>query len=181
MIHQLTSMAVIETVLMKLMIKQKKFIYQIARLDYRIFKSLAKLEVVNALIIEEEQNIKSLDAAIKAAGEGKIAEKLIVWKIKAEYKLFKLNLRKNKIDIAKLIFNQSKLEQLKQALIALETDIAHIETQKQSFAPAERESKIETNHESIFTFWEKAKRLKEQDPINQSVSAYLKEAFRMAS
>jgi len=132
MLNQLPSLAAIETVLMKLNMKQKQLIYQIARLEYRIYKSLLKLNDVNELIMEEEQNIKSLNDAIQAAGKGKVAEKLMVWKVKAEYKLFKLNLRKNKIDITKLIINQSKLEQAKQALITLEADIAKIKIQKQN-------------------------------------------------
>jgi len=156
MTHPLTSIAAIETVLMRLSIRQKQFIYQIARLDYGIFKKLAMLEIVNSLIIEEEQNIKSLNAAIIAAGKGKISEKLTVWKVKAEYKLFKLNLRKSKIDPIKLILNQSKLEQLKKALTCLEIDISMLMAQKQNVSPIFQENhKDETLNENIFTFFEK--------------------------
>jgi len=121
--NPLTSIPAIETVLIRLSIKLKQLIYQIARLDYRIFKRLSMLEKVDNLIAEEVQNIKSLDAAIKAAGKGKVAEKLIAWKVKAEYKLFKLNIRKNKIDLVKIIINQSKLQQHQEALISIENDI----------------------------------------------------------
>jgi len=59
----------IENALMKLTFKQKNFIYTIARLEYRIWKALTKLEIVNKLIIEERENITSLNAAIAAAGK----------------------------------------------------------------------------------------------------------------
>ncbi len=179
MLNQSTFTAVSETVLMRLTIKQKKFIYQIARLDYRISKSLALPEVVNLKISEEEQNIKSLNAAIIAAGKGKVVEKLITWKTKAEYKLFKLMLRKNKIDIVKLIVNQSKLNQLKQALTVLEADIENFK--KQLYTPSIKESKVELKEENIFNFYERAINVKENKPFNLSVKAYLNEVFKIAS
>jgi len=178
--NPLTSIPAIETVLIRLSIKLKQLIYQIARLDYRIFKRLAMLEKVDDLIVEEVQNIKSLDAAIKAAGKGKVTEKLIAWKVKAEYKLFKLNIRKNKIDLVKIIINQSKLQQHKEALISIENDIKTLEAQKQKLSPPINEDKKETG-ENIFIFWEKARQLKEQDPLHRSIKAYLNEVFQMAS
>ena len=181
MIHSIHSIAAFETVLLKLFLKQKQFIYQIARLEYRIYKKLAMLEIVNALIVEEEQNIKSLDTATLAAGEGKVSEKLTVWKVKAEYKLFKLNIRKSKIDVVKLIINQSRLEQLKQALTSLEKDILNIESQKQSVLPLSNDSENELEIGNMFAFWKKSQQLKEQNPINQSVKTYLKEVYQMAS
>ena len=180
MLNQLNSIPAIETVLMRLSIKQKQLIYQIARLDYKIFKSLAMLEKVNFLIAEEEQNIKSLDAAIKAAGEGKVAEKLIVWKIKAEYKLFKLSIRKNKIDPIKIIINQSKLQQHRQALESVEKDILAVEAQIQNLSPLVNEDKKEIG-ENMFSFWEKARHLKEQEPVNQSIKTYLNQVYQIAS
>lgn len=167
-----------ETILMKLTITQKQLIYQIARLDYRIFKSLAMLETVNVLINEEEHKIKSLDEAIMAAGEGKVFEKLIVWKVKAEYKLFKLHLRRNKIDPTKIIINQSKLGQHQQALIVLESDIANIKTQHQILISVIEEKEV--NNESIFTFWQKSHQLQEQNPINKSIKEFLMD-LKMAS
>ena len=167
-----------ETILMKLTIKQKQLIYQIARLDYRIFKSLAMLETVNVLVNEEEQNIKSLDAAIIAAGEGKVSEKFTIWKVKAEYKLFKLRLRRNKIDPTKIIINQSKLVQHQQALVALEKDIANIKTQKQVLTPVIEEKEV--NNDSMLTFWLKSQQLQEQNLINQSIRGFLKD-LKMAS
>ncbi len=167
-----------EIILMKLTIKEKQLIYQIARLDYRIFKSIAMLETVNVLINEEEQNIKSLDAAVKAAGEGKVTEKLTAWKVKAEFKLFKLHLRRNKIDPAKIIINQSKLGQHQQALIALEKDIEGIKAQKQFLAPAIEEKEI--NNEGMLNFWKKSHYLQEQNRINQSIRDFLKD-LKMAS
>ncbi len=179
-IIMLNQLAAIETALMRLTLKQKNFIYRIARLEYRIYKSLTKLNEVNVLIEEEKQNIKSWDTAIKATRKGNVTEKLTIWKVKAEYKLFKLNLRKNKIDIVKLILNQSKLEQLKQALIALEADIEKIKVQKQGFAIVEI-NKNELYNESIFESWGKLKQIKEDNPVNQSIKAFLKENFKMAS
>jgi len=181
MLNQLPSLAAIETVLMKLNMKQKQLIYQIARLEYRIYKSLLKLNDVNELIMEEEQNIKSLNDAIQAAGKGKVAEKLMVWKVKAEYKLFKLNLRKNKIDITKLIINQSKLEQAKQALITLEADLAEIIVQKQNFSKKIKEIKTVISKGINYEYWERLKQRNEENPINQSIKTYLKENFKMAS
>ncbi len=181
MINQLNSIAAFETVLMRLSIRHKQFIYQIARLDYRIFKKLVMLETVNNLILNEEQNVKSLNAAIIAAGKGKISDKLTIWKVKAEYKLFKLHIRKSKIDVVKLIINQSKLEQLKQALASLEEDILSIESQKQSILPLVNEAENEIKVENMFTFWEKARHLKEQNPVNKSIKTYLKEVYPMAS
>jgi len=181
MITSLTSIASIETVLMRLTIKQKQFIYQIARLEYRIYKSLQKWKEVNALIVEEEQNIISLNAAIQASGKGKVAEKLFTWKTKAEYKLFKLNLRKNKIDITKVIINQSKLEQTKQALITLEKDITEIEIQKEHFSDKIIENKISIPINSIFESWEKFRQTNEENSINKSIKAFLKENLLMAS
>jgi len=178
MINQITSISAIETVLMRLSLRQKQLIYQIARLDYRIFKSLALLETVNVLINDEEHNIKSLDAAIKAAGEGNVSKKLTAWKIKAEYKLFKLHLRKNKIDPTKIIINQSKLGQHQQALIALEKDIANIKVQKQVLTPIIEKKEIK--NESILTFWQKSHQLQEQNPVNQSIRDFLKD-LKMAS
>ncbi len=180
MINSLTSIAAIETVLMRLTIKQKQFIYQIARLEYRIYKNLLKWNEVNAIIAEEEQNIKSLNAAIRAAGKGKVAEKLVIWKTKAENKLFKLNLRKNKIDIAKVVINQSKLEQIKHALIALEKDISEIEEQKQRFSVEITENKNEMPNNSIFESWEKIRQTNEENPVNKSIKAFLKESLLMA-
>jgi len=124
---QKNTSASIETVLMKLTFKQKNFIYTIARLEYRIWNALTKLEIVNNLIAEEQDNITSINAALTASRKGKVTDKLMAWKIKAEYKLFKLNLRKTKIDVVKIVINQSKLEQTKQSLIALEKDIAEVE------------------------------------------------------
>jgi len=182
MIHSLNSIPAIETVLIRLSIRQKQFIYQITRLDYRIFKKLAMLEIVKNLILEEEQNIKSLNAAIIAARKGKISEKLTFWKVKAEYKLFKLNLRKSKIDPVKLILDQSKLEQLKQALASLEIDISYVIAQKQNFSPAiEENHKDETLNENIFTFFEKTKQIMDNDPVKQSIKIHLKNALKMAS
>jgi len=54
MINSLTSIVAFETVLMRLTIKQKQLIYQIARFEYRIYKSLLNWNEVNALIVEEE-------------------------------------------------------------------------------------------------------------------------------
>ena len=88
-------------VLEKLIHKQKLFTYQIAKLEYKIYVGLIKLEQVNLLINNTETNIISLNAAILAAGEGEVANKLIVWKTKEEYRLFKYHLRKNKIDVIK--------------------------------------------------------------------------------
>jgi len=176
----LTSIPAIETVLMRLTIKQKQLIYQIARLDYRIFKSLAMLEKVEALIAEEKQNIKSLDAAIEGAGEGKVAEKLIVWKVKAEYKLFKLNIRKNKIDPIKIIINQSKLQQHRQALESVEKDILTFKEQIQKLSPQVNEDKKEIG-ENVFSFWEKARQIKEQEAVHQSIKAYLNQVYQIAS
>ncbi len=180
MLYKLTSIPVIETVVMRLVMKQKQLIYQIARLDYRIFKSLAMLEKVDALIAEEEQNIKSLDVAIKATGEGKVAGKLIAWKVKTEYKLFKLNIRKNKIDPIKIIINQSKLQQHRQALESVEKDILDLEAQIQRLSPQVNEDKKEVG-ENMFAFWEKARQLKEQDPVHQPIKAYLNRVFQIAS
>ncbi len=180
MLHKLTSAAALETGLMRLTLKQKQFIYQIARLEYRIYAALIKLENVNALIEEEKENITSLNAAISASGKGKVADKLIAWKTKAEYKLFKFNLRKSKIDIIKLVLNQSKKEQLKQALSALEIDLAEIKSQEQNFNKVAEENKIETAKESVFNFYEKIKLEQEENPINKSIKAYLKENMKMA-
>ncbi len=170
----------IENTLMKLTFKQKNFIYTIARLEYRIWKALTKLEIVNTLIEEEQDNINSLNAAIKAAGNGKVADKLMIWKTKAEYRLFKLNLRKNKIDVIKIIINESKLEQTKRALIALEKDIANIEVQKPRFAEVVKIDKPALpSYPVVFKSWERLS--DEENPVHQSIKAYLKEYFEMAS
>ncbi len=181
MLHKLTSAAALETVLMRLTMKQKQFIYQIARLEYRIYAALMKLKTVNALIEEEKENIASLNAAIAASGKGKVADKLIIWKTKAVYKLFKYNLRKNKIDLTKLILNQSKIEQLKQALSTLEMDLQEIKNQEQNFNNVAEENKIVPAIESVFNFYEKLKLEQEENPINKSIKAYLKENLKMAS
>ena len=107
----------LETIIFKLTFKQKKFVYDIARLEYKIWQAITKLEIVNTLIEEEEKTMASLTAAINAAGEGPVSQKISLWKLKSEIKLFKLQLRKNKIDITRLIANQSKLEQTKQVNI----------------------------------------------------------------
>jgi len=178
MINSLTSVTTIETVLMKLTLKQKLFIYQIARLDYRIFKSLLKLEEVEILITEEEKNLRSVNAAIEAVGEGKIKDKLLVWKTKTEYKLFKLNLRKNKIDVVKLVLNQSKLEQLKQALSALNDDIAKIKGQKKNLT---MDNNKEITPSNALINWNKMKEMDDQNPVNQSIKIVLQQHFKMAS
>ena len=109
----------IDFVLEKLIHKQKLFIYQIAKLEYKIYVGLIKLEQVDLLINATETNIISLNAAILAAGEGEVAKKLLAWITKEGYRLFKYKLRKNKIDVIKLVINQSKLEEVKQALITV--------------------------------------------------------------
>ena len=129
MIANITSLPALETALFRLQFKKKKFIYDIARLEYRIWAALTKLETVNKLIAEEEENIASLTAAIAAAGKGKVKEKLKTWLVKVEYKLFKLQIRKNKAGADKIIINQSKLKQTKEALISLENTIGQIESQ----------------------------------------------------
>lgn len=179
--NSLTSIAAIETVLMRLTIKQKQFVYYIARLEFRIYKSLLKWEEVNGLIVEEELNIISLNAAIQVAGKGKVAEKLLTWKTKSEYKLFKLNFRKNKIHITKVIINQSKLDQIRQALIDLEMDIREIELQKQRFSFVTVIDKIEIPKNSAFESWEKFKQTNEENPVNKSIRTFLKENLLMAS
>ncbi len=172
-------LSAIENALIKLTFKQKNFIYTIATLEYRIWKALTKLEIVNTLIADEQGNISSLNAAIAAAGKGKVADKLIIWKTKAEYKLFKLNLRKNKIDVPKIIINQSKLEQTKHALIGLEKDITKIELQKPLFPEIIIDNKPALPYPGVFNSW---KRLNdEENPVHQSIKAYLKEHFKMAS
>jgi len=169
----------IENALIKLTFKQKHFIYTIARLEYRIWKALTNLEIVNNLIAEEQDNITSLNAAIAAAGKGKVGDKLIVWKTKAEYRLFKLNLRKNKIDVVKLILNQSKLKQTKEALITLEKDISKIKIQKPHFEEIIKDNKPALTHPYIFNSLSNLR--DQEDPINQSIKAYMKENFKMAS
>ncbi len=177
MLNSLTSIAAVENVLMKLTLKQKQFIYQIARLEYKIFKSLLKLEELEILIAEEEKNLKSINAAVEAAGEGKIKDKLSVWKTKAEYKLFRLNLRKSKIDVVKLVLNQSKLEQLKQALSALNNDIEMVVGRKKNF---EMVAKKEITTSNSFNNWNKIKEMEDKNPVNQSIKIFLKQHFQMA-
>ena len=175
-----TQLNIIENALIKFTFRQKNFIYTIARLEYRIWKGLTKLEIVNTLIAEEQDNIASLNAAISAAGKGKVSDKLMIWKTKAEYKLFKLNLRKNKIDVTKIIINQSKLEQTKQALIALEKDIAKIELQKPHFVAIVKDNKPALpSYPVVFNSWERLS--DEENPVHQSIKAYLKKYFKMAS
>ena len=180
MLHKLTSTA-FENVMMKLTMKQKQFIYQIAKLEYRIQTALMKLENVTILIREEEENISSLKAAIEAAGKGKVTDKLMIWKTKAEYKLFKLNLRKSKIDLIKLAINQSKLGQLKQALASLEKDITGLEAQGKALTTNVKEVEISAKNDGLITLLKRSQRLNEQDPINQSIREFLKEALKMAS
>ncbi len=181
MLNSLTHIAAFETVLIKFTLKQKQFIYQIARLEYRIYKSLTILSEVNALIVEEEKNLKSLNAAIKAAGEGKVAEKLTIWKTKAGYKLFKLNLRKNKIDITKVVLNQSKLEQLKQALIALENDIKAIEDQKPNVVPSLITDKKEVEKIDASTTLESVNKFIQKSSITHSLELNIEDKLKMAS
>jgi len=176
MINSPNHIAEIETVLIKLTLKQKQFIYQIARLEYRIYKSLTKLSEVNILIAEEENNLNSLNAAIKAAGKGKVKDKLSIWKTKTEYKLFKLNLRKNKIDIAKVVINQSKLEQLKQALMTLETDIKALVAENLNF----NESKIEIKNPDIFSHIKRNK-IKQEISFFESTKTTGEGKYKMAS
>jgi len=182
MLNKLPTISAIETVLMKLTIKQKQFIYQIARLEYSIYKRLSKWKEIEILISTEEKNIKSLNSAINAAGEGSVAEKLLVWKAKAEHKLFKLNLRKNKIDIPKLILNQSKLEQLKQALISIEADIKQIISQKETLYPVIKIGSVsETNNKDLFASWKMQKDIEKENLLTKSIAAFLKENLKMAS
>ncbi len=182
MLKKLSTIPAIETVLMKLIMKQKQFIYQIARLEYRIYKGLSKWNELEILISTEERNIKSLIAAIKAAGEGSVAEKLLIWKAKAEHKLFKLNLRKNKIDIPRLILNQSKLKQLKKALISLETDIKEIISQKESFYPVIKiENVSETNYKDLFAGRKMQKDIEKENLLTKSIAEFLKANLKMAS
>jgi len=182
MINSLTSIAAIENVLMKLKMKQKLFIYQIARLEYQIYKSLFKLNEINLLIAEEEQNLISLISAIKAAGEGKVADKLIAWKTKAEYKLFKLNLRKRKIDVVKIVINQSKLEQYKLALEEINKTIQGVENQEVIINKSKEVScNVIQNKVDRSMEWEKIIFNKHPNPINQSIDNYLQKVFKMAS
>ena len=181
MINSPNHIAEIETVLIKLTLKQKQFIYQIARLEYRIYKSLTKLSEVNILIAEEENNLNSLNAAIKAAGEGKVKDKLSIWKTKTEYKLFKLNLRKNKIDIPKVVINQSKLEELKQALMTLETDIKEIEVQKSNIVPHIIESKTEENNVNTFSSLKRINKTKKESTCAKFLETKNEGSFKMAS
>ena len=175
--NQLTSS--IENALMKLTFKEKNFIYTIARLEYRIWKALTKLEIVNKLITEEQENITSLNAAIAAAGKGKVADKLIVWKTKAEYKLFKLNLRKNKIDVTKIIINQSKLAQTKAALKTIEADILQFEEQ-QFKSNSFTETPITNNASNIlFNDWQNHQH--QNASVKASLTKYFDEALKMAS
>ena len=127
----------IDFALEKLIHKQKLFTYQIAKLEYKIYVGLIKLEKVNLLINTTETNIISLNAAILAAGEGEVAKKLLAWKTKEEYRLFKYNLRKNKIDVTKLVINQSKLKQCKKALEVVEKTILTLSNHVIEKAPAE--------------------------------------------
>ena len=130
MLPVISSLAAFETIFFKLNFKRKKLAYEEARLEYRIFDALAKLEKVNLALHEEESNLASLAKAIEACGEGKIKEKLMVWKTKSEYKLFKINLRKIKIDVIKLACNQSKLEQAKAELKVVENDLTELKNQE---------------------------------------------------
>ena len=139
-----------------------------------------KLEIVETKIAEETQNLASLNQAIAAAGKGKVGEKLMAWKMKAEYKLHKLQLRKEKIDIAKLIINQSKLTQHREALITLEQGIASINMQLETAKPIEKIEKVEVTTQTadlLFTYWKKAQ---EPSPLSISIAQYLKDNLKIA-
>ncbi len=130
MLPKLTDKADFQIVLTKLIYKQKQYLYQIAKLEYRIFISLFKLNEVNEKIIKEEANMLSIKNALIVVGEGEVREKLKTWEIKAEYKLFRLHLRKSKINIAKIVLNQSKLLEISKALKVVENTINEIENQE---------------------------------------------------
>ena len=133
-------------ILIKLIHKQKLFLYQIARLDYKIWVALLKLESVNKLISTSEANIYSLNNSLAVAGNGEVYNKLKVWKTKEEYNLFKLQLRKNKIDVCKLVINQSKLRQTKEALLIIDKLIADLQKQSTQNQPIiENEPTINVN------------------------------------
>ena len=171
----------IENALIKLTFRQKQLIYQIARLDFRVYTTLARLDKLNGLIDEENKSISSLNSAIQAAGKGKVADKLNIWKEKAEYKLFRLNLRKSKIDLVKLLIDQSKLEQLKQALISLGRTLEEIKKQNQvaekpiAFVP------LRPGANGLYEFYIKEKGLTHDNPLQQSIRDYLKNHLKMAS
>ena len=167
--------------LLKLSFRQKQLICQAARLEFRIFVTITRLNALNEKIAEEEKNILSLTNAIHAAGESKVAEKLRTWKVKAEYKLFRLNLRKSKIDIIKLAINQSKLEQARQALIALEKDLEKINTQQQAMEKPMQSQPALPPVVGLFEFYMKEKKTQYEKPIHQSVRSYIEDYLKMAS
>jgi len=135
-----------EILLQRFLCKQKLFLYQIARLDYKIWVALLKLESVNKLISTSEANIYSLNNSLAVAGKGEVYNKLSVWKTKEEYKLFKLQFKKNKIDVCKLIINQSKLRQTKEALLIIDILIADLQKQSTQNQPIiENEPTINVN------------------------------------
>ena len=181
MLTKTTSLPALENALFKFNFKKNKFIYEIARLEYKIWLALSKLETVTALIKEEEENIESLRNAIAAAGNGKVAEKLISWQTKAEFKLFKLNLRKNKINITKLIQNQSKLGQTREALIVIQKDITDVEKQI-LIAKVPVVVNTVANNESgriLFETWNKF--LQQKDPVMTTIDQYVRGYLKIAS
>ena len=171
-----------ETAKMKLILKQKKFQYEIVRLEYKIFLAVTKLDNVNFSISESEETIVSLNASISVSGKGKVMEKLVRWKTKEEYKLFKLHLRKAKIDVCKIVINQSKLSQTKEALLVVEKSI-------ETLNPTEEKTKELTTSISYTSitpldhlFFHPQDFIKNKNnPLSKSIDEYLRKALKMAS
>ena len=168
--------------LLKFFLRKKKSEYDIARLEYRILANISRFEKVNAMIAQETENIASLEAAIKVAGIGKVGNKLMIWKEKSVQKLFKLNLRKDKISVAKIVINQSKLNGARQALIEINNSIQNLESQISEAAQPLAEAKgAAAPGEAIFKLWEKTKIDNHHNPIKDSINEHLNKFLKMAS
>jgi len=103
--------------------------YQKSRLLFRTERTILKLEkIVAAISLIKKKNV-DLSNAINAIDDGELKDQLKIQKIKAEYKLFLLQVRKNKVNVTKIILNQSKLNELEVIVLNLITTITNIESQ----------------------------------------------------
>ncbi len=117
--------AVVEILNKKLKSKE----YQKSCLLFRTERTILKLEKIEAAIGLIKKNKNDLSTAINAIEDGELKDQLKILKVKAEYKLFLLEIRKNKVNITKIIINQSKLNELDAILLILKTHIREVELQ----------------------------------------------------
>ena len=119
-----------DKVLATLVSNQKNLDYKRLGLERNIENISKKASSIDTDLASVQAEIDSLTSVIAGLPEGATKLEMQNRKVKADYKLFTLNQRKQKSGTTALIVYQSNLNEIESRLAALNTDIAAVTAQK---------------------------------------------------